>query len=92
MARASCYLELEPTWSEWRTDHTGAPEVAGMRITRLLRTRPKRVHGPVVHLTLDVPNAAFKPLAPEVVVSVPEGALDYEPTVQVDMPGGEDDG
>lgn len=81
------YLTLTPKWQRWK-DRDGNPVLAGMTVENMTKTRPKQAKGPVVKLTLRVPVAAFKPLAPTVVIDVPESALDYEPTVTVEMPEG----
>lgn len=79
------YLTLTPKWSRYR-DREGNPHLRGMTVANMTKTRPKQAKGPVVKLTLRVPEAAFKPLAPTVVIDVPESALDYEPTVTVELP------
>lgn len=90
MAEATVYLHVEPSWSRYSRDLNGDPKLAGIKVARVTQTRPKKISGVVVKLKLCIPDAAFKPLSPEVVIDVPESALAYEPIVTVEMPDGED--
>lgn len=88
MAETTVYLQIEPEWSHW-TDSNGDRTVRGMKVTKMTKNRPDRISGVVVKLSLRIPDGAFKPLAPAVVVDVPESALDYEPVVTVELPDGD---
>lgn len=81
------YLQLEPLWSSYRGSD-GQPTVRGVKVTKITQQRPKRINGVAVKLTVKLPAAAFLPLAPTVVVDVPEGALEFEPEVSVELPAG----
>lgn len=90
MAETTVYLEIEPQWSRW-TNSNGDRNLTGIRVVRTLQKRPTRMSGVVVALNLRLPDAAFKPLQPKVVVDVPETALAYEPVITVEMPPTDDD-
>lgn len=89
MAETTVYLTLTPKWNRW-TGPDGHPSLAGIAVENVTKTRPKQARGPVVKLTLRVPDTAFKPLSPTVVIDVPDSALDFEPTVTVELPDGSD--
>lgn len=90
MAETTIYLQCEPVWHKWRTDkETGEPALDGLRVTKTLKSRPDKVTGVLVKLQLRIPDGAFRPLTPAVVVDIPESAVDHEPTVTVETP---DDG
>jgi hypothetical protein len=76
------YLQVEPVWANYRNRDGDLP-LRGIKVTKLVQNRPTRITGVGVKLTLRIPDAAFKPLSPEVVIDVPESALDYEPVVTV---------
>lgn len=76
------YLVLEPKFGNY--PHDDRP-VVGMTVARMTKSKPERATGPVIKLKLSLPAAAFEPLAPTVTIEVPEGALDFEPVVVVDV-------
>lgn len=84
MAETTVYLQLEPQWGRW-TNRDGDRVLAGMKVAGMTQRRPDRAKGPVVRLTLRVPDAAFLPLRPTVVIDVPDEALDFEPVVTVEV-------
>lgn len=87
MAETTIYLQCEPVCHKWLTDReTGEPKLEGLRVTKTLKSRPDKVTGVLVKLQLRIPDGAFRPLSPAVVVEIPEGALQYEPTVTVELP------
>ena len=86
MVEAKLFLQLEPEWSSYR-ESDGTYAVRGVRVTKMFQRRPKKIIGVAVELTVRLPAAAFKPLSPTVVIEVPEGALEFEPMVTVEMPG-----
>jgi hypothetical protein len=81
MASTTVFLTLQPQWNKYLPDR-----VAGMRVSKITQKRPDQPTGPVIKLTLSLPDAAFKPLAPEVVIEVPPEAIDFTPTVTVELP------
>jgi hypothetical protein len=81
MAETSFYISVEPRWSAYDPE-----QLAGIVASKITQRRPQFVHGVVVKLKLKIPDAAFKPLQPEVVIDVPEEALDYTPDVTVEFP------
>lgn len=83
MASTTVYLKLRPRWGDhdWNSD-----KLRGFDVEGVTKNRPSRSSGPVVKLTLKVPDQAFMPLRPEVVIDVPEQALDYTPIVSVELP------
>lgn len=66
---ATFYVQVEPVWG-WGSD----PPVVGAKAARLTQAKPNRpMPGTVlVKLTIQVPDASFKPLSPEAVVVIPE--------------------
>lgn len=88
MAETTCYVVLEPEWGRqsWNRD-----QLRGMAATRLTKGRPNKPAGVVIKLKVRVPDAVFKPFAPEVTITVPEDAIHYEPTVEVVYPDTPDD-
>lgn len=90
MATTKVWLTIKPIWSNHRTGPDGStPGVDGMRVSSVLKTRPKSIDGVAVTLTLNIPDEAFYPLRPEVTIDVPEAALHYEPQVTVEFPDAE---
>lgn len=83
MATTTVYLTVEPTWGRYSYNRD---QLQNISVTRVTKKRPPRSAGPVVKLTLSIPDAAFHPLQPEVTIDVPPDALDFEPTVTVDFP------
>lgn len=81
MAEATCYLTIEPQWAKYPKDR-----LAALKVKSVTANRPARPFGVVVKLHIRIPDAVFKPLAPEVTIDVPEGALDFEPIITVEMP------
>jgi hypothetical protein len=88
MAETTVFIQCEPEWSSYARDSNGNPDVAGMRVTKMTKNRPDRITGVLVKVKLRIPDGAFKPLSPTVIIDVPESALDYEPTVTVEHPEG----
>lgn len=89
MAKATCYLQVEPVWERW-TNFDGDHPLRDIKVVGLTKKRPPKIRGVAVKLTLSIPDGAFKPLAPEVVIDIPEAALDYEPKVEVNLPDREE--
>lgn len=88
MATTMCYLIVEPRFGKqaWNRD-----QVVGMAVARVVKNRPRNFKGVAVKLTLTIPDAAFKPLAPEVTIDVPEEALSYEPKISVEFPDADEE-
>lgn len=72
---AEVYLQVDPEWWQYR-DRDAERAVRGARVVRLTQNRPtKPVPGTVlvkVKVTIRIPKAAFLPLRPEAVVTIPE--------------------
>lgn len=81
MAHTSIYLTLEAKWSKWNPD-----TITSIAVVGTTKTRPRNPRGPVVKLTLNLPDQAFMPLRPEVTIDIPEEAIDFTPVVTVEMP------
>lgn len=81
MAETTVYLTVEPRWSSYNPE-----KLAGIGVTNCTKNKPSHPTGPVVKLTLRIPDGAFKPLAPTVTIDIPESALDYPPVVTVELP------
>ena len=82
MVDATVWLTLEPTFYKYGPS-SDLPN--GMRVAKMTTKRPTSGNRPCVKLTMRLPAAAFKPLAPDVTIEVPEEALVWpEPTITVD--------
>lgn len=80
MIETTVWLTLEPRFSSY-----GDRPVTGMRVAKMTTKRPTSGGRPAVRLTMRLPAAAFKPLAPDVTIEVPEECLVWpEPTITVD--------
>lgn len=90
MAQAKVFLTLVPVWSRWAHEADGSPKLERIEVGKATKNRPAEASGPVVKLIIDVPDAAFKPLRPVVMIEVPEQALDFEPTALVELPEPQD--
>lgn len=87
MATARCFLRLEPTWRYSWPGTDDDPKLDGVKVTGATQKRPRTAqNGCVVELSITVPDAAFKPLRPRVTIDIPPEALDFEPTVNVELP------
>lgn len=75
--RATFYVEIEAE----RYSYTGA--VARIKAGKLYQRRPKDARGVVVKLVVEVPDAAFEPLAPEAVIVVPESMVQHPMNIEV---------
>lgn len=81
-ATATCCLTLEPTFRR------GSTVPSGFSIGKLTKKPPTSGRLPYIKLRITMPLAAFAPLAPEVTIEVPEGAMRFpEPEVTVEMDG-----
>lgn len=71
---ASFYVQLEPEFYGFRDPDTGERKVAGVKAVNITQKRPSRPKPGtvVVKLTVRVPEAAFLPLQPEAIVTIPE--------------------
>lgn len=69
---AITYLQVEPEWARWSSKDI-AKDVRDAKIVRSTQNRPdKPLPGTVlVKVTVRVPKAAFLPLSPEAVVTIP---------------------
>lgn len=83
MAETTCYLVIEPRFGKKDWDREKLYDIS---VARATKTSPKQFKGIVVKLRLKIPDAAFKPLSPEVTIDVPEDALTYEPEIAVEFP------
>lgn len=91
MAEATVYLQVEPVWKTgyFANGPDGLPQLESIKVTKMTQSRPKKISGVGVTLKLRIPDAAFKPLAPTVIIDIPEEVLSYEPEVTVELPDGE---
>lgn len=79
------YIQLEPAFRRYpRAD--GTHEVTSIKPRSMTQNRPAKSAHPVVKITLRLPAAAFLPLAPVVTIDVPAEAIDFTPTVTVELP------
>lgn len=83
MAETTFYIHLEPQWGRYPYNRD---TLTGIKASRITQSRPDKPRGPVVKLVLRLPDAAFKPLAPEVTIDIPEEAIDFTPEVTVELP------
>lgn len=75
--RATFYVEIEAE----RYGFSGS--VARIKGRKLFQKRPKDAAGVVVKLVIEVPDAAFEPLAPEAVIVVPESMVQHPVSIEV---------
>lgn len=69
--RTTVYLQVEPIRGRWDVE-----KVIGAKVVRMTQKTPaeNQLGGTIlVKITLEMPEAAFNPLQPEVVVIIPEG-------------------
>ena len=73
----TCYLQVVPTFSRYRKDENGEYDVDSIAVKAVTQKRPEspRSNGVTVKVRFRFPKAAFKPLAPAVLVIVPEGMI-----------------
>ena len=75
--KTTCYIQVEPEWASWDRDKLYG--IAAKRVTQKKPTSP--IPGcVVVKLTLDIADAAFLPVQPQVEVMIP---VDHTEAVQV---------
>ncbi|WP_417555619.1 hypothetical protein [Microbacterium sp.] len=72
--RATVYLQVQPEYKQWMTDRSKPESINGAKV---IRSTQKRSASPEpgtveVKLTIELPKAAFTPLAPEAIVVIPE--------------------
>lgn len=83
--RATTYLQIEPEYGYWDKE-----KVTGAKVIRATQRSPgdRQLGGTVlVKITVDLPEAAFKPLQPQAVVVIPEGLVDgFVVTAQAEDP------
>lgn len=77
---ASFYVQIEPEWSRWRNGD-GTCDLVGIKAVAMTQKRPASQRGgtALVKLTVRIPDAAFLPLRPEVVIVVPEDMVVTKP-------------
>jgi hypothetical protein len=68
--KTTCFLQVEPEFYSWRSDE---PKLRSVSVKRVTQKRPRDpISGcVVVRLKLDISDAAFLPLRPEVEVVIP---------------------
>lgn len=73
----TCYLQVVPTFSRYRKDPNGEYEVDTIAVKAVTQSRPRTPvkNGVTVKVKFRFPKSAFKPLAPAVLVIVPEGMV-----------------
>lgn len=72
--QTTCYLQVVPTYSAYRKDANGEREVESIAVKSVTQRKPSKAlnaGGVVVKMRLRLPRAAFKPLAPSVVIDIP---------------------
>jgi len=87
MATATCWLRIEPEWSNYYRDDSGNYSLRAIKVAGVTQKRPVMHRGTVVQLKISIPDQAFKPLRPEVTIEIPAEALNFTPDVQVVVPG-----
>lgn len=77
---ATFYVQIEPEWSSY-ANREGERALTGIKATAITQKRPTRPrHGAVLtKLTVRIPDAAFLPLRPEVIVVIPEDMVVTSP-------------
>lgn len=76
--KTTCYIQVTPNWAYWDADRLDS-----IRVQRVTQKKPESpIPGcVVVKLSLDIDDAAFYPLRPEVEVKIP---VDRTEAVQVE--------
>lgn len=79
------YVQIDPVF-------TGSGKVMQLKAIRMTQKRPVRQQGgtALVKLTVEVPDAAFMPLRPEVTIVVPEDMVATQP-IEVEAGDANDD-
>lgn len=72
---ATFYVQVEPTFYKYGGND---PTVSSIRAVAITQKRPERPRGGVVltKLTIRIPDGAFLPLRPEVIVVIPENMVE----------------
>ena len=77
---AEFFIQIEPEWSGY-VQHDGMRSLRGIKAVALTQSRPNRQKGgtALVKLTVRIPDAAFLPLRPDVVIVIPEDMVTAAP-------------
>lgn len=83
VVRATVYLQVAPEYKRWMADHSNPASIDGARVVGSTQRKAAKPRPGVVEvkLTIELPAAAFVPLAPEAVVTVPEDMTAAHPVV-----------
>lgn len=75
------YLQVEPELSPYGRGELAVSDVRDAKVVNATQARPKKPKPGtiVVKVTLEVPKAAFLPLAPEALVVIPESLTTPHP-------------
>ena len=91
---ATFYVQIAPEHGHWEDINTGEKVILGAKAVGITQQRPKKPQpgSVVVKLTVDLPEAAFLPLRPEAIISIPTELTDPTPIlVEAHDPHSEDD-
>lgn len=91
---ATCYAVLRATRSRYgyqADPDTGLRPVESVKVERVTQTYPRTVDAGcvVVKLAINVPAAAFAPLLPNAIITVPESMIDHPVEVEAIPTGSE---
>lgn len=83
VVRATVYLQVAPEYKRWMADHSNPASIDGARVVGSTQRKAAKPRPGVVEvkLSIDIPKAAFVPLAPEAIVIVPEEMTAAHPVV-----------
>lgn len=72
--KATVYLQVQPEYASWISDHSKPESVVRAKVVRSTQKRSQTPESGTVEvkLTIELPKSAFTPLAPEVIVVIPE--------------------
>lgn len=78
---ATFYVQLEPERGHWEDMNTGERAILGAKAVGITQSRPRkpRPGSVVIKLTVDLPEAAFLPLRPEAIITIPAEFTDSTP-------------
>lgn len=75
----TAYMVVTPTFSKYRKTVDGEYAVESVKATKITQTKPKGALAPgavVIKVKIRLPKSAFMPLAPSVVIDIPEDAIE----------------
>jgi hypothetical protein len=83
---AQFYVQIEPVWSHYTSSSTGERALQGIKAVAITQKKPDRPRPGTVtaNLTVRVPETAFLPLRPQVVIVIPEDMIAANLPIEVE--------